>query len=216
MTARDEGYIKFESKLHQSLPPSEWDVEELNVWRDRLHGRGLIGAYEDGIGYGNISIKSRYNDEFIVSGTGTGRLPLLFPDHFTRVKSYDLEANRVLCEGTVHASSESMTHAAVYAGDPRAGAVIHVHSPEHWQRLLNRLPTSDPAVAYGTPDMAREILRLFDETDFPKTRVMVMGGHEEGILAYGRTLREAGRRLLDALGSGGGPTERSRPPPTVS
>lgn len=201
MAVRDEGYIKFESRLHKSLPPSEWDVEELNVWRDRLHARGLIGAYEDGIGYGNISVKSRFGDEFIVSGTSTGRLPLLFPDHFTRVKRYDLAENRVFCEGTVHASSESMTHAAVYAGDPKAGAVIHVHSLEHWRKLLNRIPTSDPSVAYGTPEMAREILRLFKETDFQKTKVMVMGGHEEGILAYGRNLKDAGERMLDILSS---------------
>ena len=28
------------------------DTEELNTWRDRLHDLKLIGAYQNGIGYG--------------------------------------------------------------------------------------------------------------------------------------------------------------------
>jgi hypothetical protein len=47
--------------------------------------------------------------------------------------------------------------------------------------------------------MAREIKRLFDETNFREIRVMAMAGHEEGILSYGTSLEDAGRRLLDVL-----------------
>lgn len=195
----DEGQVKFESDLYESVPPSEWDVEEINIWRDRLHALGYIGAYEDGVGYGNISVRAEHLKQFIITGTGTGNLRLLFPEHFTRVSSYNLEGNRVVCEGRIHASSESMTHAAVYACAPDARAVIHIHSIEHWRRLLNRIPTTDPSAAYGTREMAREINRLFDETDFPSVKVMVMGGHEEGILSYGSSLEEAGRRLLETL-----------------
>ena len=195
----DEGQVKFESDLYESVPPSEWDVEEINIWRVRLHALGYIGAYEDGVGYGNISVRAEHLKQFIITGTGTGSLRLLFPEHFTRVSSYNLEGNRVVCEGRIHASSESMTHAAIYACAPDARAVIHIHSMEHWRRLLNRIPTTNPGAAYGTPEMAREIKRLFDETDFPSVKVMVMGGHEEGILSYGSSLEEAGRRLLEML-----------------
>jgi hypothetical protein len=198
---RDEGQVKFKSELYDSLPPAEWDVEELNLWRDRLHALGYIGAYEDGVGYGNLSVKSRFSKEFIVTGTGTGKLPSLFSDHFVRVTDYSLEQNRVLCEGKVHASAETLTHAAVYACDPKAGAVIHIHSMPHWEKLLNRIPTTDPSAAYGTPEMAAEIARMFRATDFPRTRVMVMGGHEEGILAYDKMLQLAGERLLEVLRS---------------
>lgn len=196
---RDEGQVKFESDLYHSVPPSEWDVEEVNLWRDRLHARGYIGAYQDGVGYGNISIRPRHLRQFIITGTGTGGLAMLLPEHFTRVSSYDLEGNSVVCEGMVHASSESMTHAAVYACAPEARAVIHIHSMEHWRRLLGQIPTTDPSAAYGTPEMAREIRRIFAETDFPVVKVMAMGGHEEGILSYGLSLPEAGRRLLEVL-----------------
>ena len=196
----DEGYIKFHSELYQTPPPSEWVVEEVNTWRDRLYAMGYIGAYEGGIGYGNISVKSDLTNEFIVTGSGTGTIPLLFSDHFTRVSSYSIDANSVVCEGQVDASSESMTHAAVYSCDPDARAVMHIHSRERWDALLSKIPTTSASAAYGTPEMAREIKRLFDETDFREIRVMAMAGHEEGILSYGASLKEAGARLLDVLG----------------
>jgi len=195
----DEGYIKFRSELYQGPPPSEWDVEEVNTWRDRLYALGYIGAYEGDIGYGNISVKSAFLNEFIVTGSGTGSLGLLFPEHFTRVSNYSIDENTVVCEGKIHASSESMTHATVYACAPDARAVIHIHSRPHWQKLLNVIPTTSSSAAYGTPEMAREIKRLFDETRFREIRVMAMAGHEEGILSYGTGVKDAGRRLLDVL-----------------
>jgi L-ribulose-5-phosphate 4-epimerase len=195
----DEGYIKFNSELHQTPPPSEWVVEEVNMWRDRMYALGYIGAYEGGIGYGNISVKSDLLSEFIVTGSGTGTIPILFADHFTRVSSYSIDANSVVCEGRIDASSESMTHAAVYACAPDARGVIHIHSRSHWEALLDKIPTTSKAAAYGTPEMAREIKRLFDETNFPEIRVMAMAGHDEGILSYGTSLKDAGERLLDVL-----------------
>jgi len=195
----DEGYIKFHSDLYQTPPPSEWVVEEVNTWRDRLYAMGYIGAYEGGIGYGNISVRSELLSEFIVTGSGTGTIPILFADHFTRVSSFSIDANSVVCEGQIDASSESMTHAAVYACDPDARAVIHIHSRRHWEALLGKIPTTSASAAYGTPEMAREIQRLFDETDFREIRVMAMAGHDEGILSYGTSLKDAGARLMDVL-----------------
>jgi len=197
----DEGYIKFNSHLHQSPPPSEWVVEEVNTWRDRMYALGYIGAYEGDIGYGNISVKSDLLDnEFIVTGSGTGNIPILFANHFTRVSSYSIDANSVVCEGRIDASSESMTHAAVYACAPDARAVIHIHSRPHWEALLGKIPTTSDSAAYGTPEMAREIECLFAETNFREIRVMAMAGHDEGILSYGANLENAGTRLLDVLG----------------
>ena len=196
----DEGYIKFTSHLHSTPPPSEWVVEEVNTWRDRMYALGYIGAYEGDIGFGNISIKSDLLDnEFIVTGAGTGNIPVLFANHFTRVSSYSIDDNSVVCEGRIDASSESMTHAAVYACAPDARAVIHIHSRPHWEALCGKIPTTSDKAAYGTPEMAREIERLFDETNFREIRVMAMAGHDEGILSYGTSLEDAGGRLLDVL-----------------
>ncbi len=195
----DEGYVKFHSQLHESHPPSDWELKDMYLWRDKLYDLKYIGAYENGIGYGNISIRSRFAKGFIISGTSTGKISSLISDHFTRVISYNSEKNQVVCFGKVHASSESMTHAAVYECDRSIKAVIHIHSKKFWDILKDKIPSSDPSARYGTPEMAKEIIRLYHETDFKNSGVMVMGGHKEGLLSFGSTLHEAGNRLLKIL-----------------
>ena len=53
----DEGVIKFNCHWTKSAPLDEAWIRDLNVWRDKLYRLGLIGMNEDGIGYGNISIR---------------------------------------------------------------------------------------------------------------------------------------------------------------
>ena len=195
----DEGYVKFQSRLQEASSPSALELKEIVPWRERLFQLKLIGEYSNGVGFGNISVRVDSSREFIISGTGTGGMASLTSDYYTRVVDCDIDKNRVVCSGKVHASSESMTHAAVYGCDASINAAIHVHSKRHWNDLTGRLPTSAPSAKYGTPEMAREIARLYRDTDFRKEGVMIMGGHEEGMLSFGSTLSEAGERLLRAL-----------------
>ena len=44
--------------------------------------------------------------------------------------------------------------------------------------------------------MAYEFRRLYEETDFAEQGVAVMGGHEEGIVAFGQTIEQAEQRIL--------------------
>jgi hypothetical protein len=194
----DEGYIKFDMHWSAGEPPSADEVAELNRWRKPLFEAGLIGEYRElGISYGNISRRGGNGGCFIISGTQTGRLAKPGPEHYALISDYDINGNRVSCRGTSKASSESMTHAALYELDPSINAVVHVHSRELWQRYLHRLPTTDAGIAYGTPDMAREFARLYRETDFPATGVAVMAGHDEGIVSFGKDMMQAARRILD-------------------
>jgi ribulose-5-phosphate 4-epimerase/fuculose-1-phosphate aldolase len=89
-----------------------------------------------------------------------------------------------------------MTHAAIYALDNDIGAIVHAHSRKLWERYLDELPTTDAAIAYGTPEMAREFSRLYDQTDFSRTGVAVMAGHDEGLISFGMTIEDAARRML--------------------
>ena len=73
----------------------------------------------------------------------------------------DLRANVVRCSGPIQASSEAMTHGAIYALGDAIRAVVHAHSRELWETNLGELPTTDPDIAYGTHDMAMEIDRLY-------------------------------------------------------
>ena len=104
--------------------------------------------------------------------------------------------NSLTCEGPVKASSESLTHAAVYESDNFANAVIHIHNKSLWEKLLNVLPATSPEIEYGTPAMAEEVKRLFKETDLIEKKIFVMAGHEEGIVSFGRNLEEAFKTIL--------------------
>jgi ribulose-5-phosphate 4-epimerase/fuculose-1-phosphate aldolase len=117
--------------------------------------------------------------------------------HFTRVVDYDLAGNRVVSRGPLPASSESLTHAAIYAVGAGICAVAHVHDSRLWQALQGRVPTTDPAIAYGTPEMAREFARLWHGAGLAEIRIAVMGGHRDGLVSIGANLAEAAGRLLE-------------------
>jgi hypothetical protein len=190
-----DGLIKFSLRWQRAPPPE--DMDALLQWRDRISAAGLIGVLPDGIGYGNISVRA--GSSFIISGSGTGRHATACREHFTRVIHYDFPANSLVCRGPVQASSESLTHAAVYEADASATAVVHVHHGELWRALLGKIPTTAKDVAYGTPEMAYEVLRLFRDTPVADGGIFVMGGHEDGIVGFGGSPQEAGTKLLDML-----------------
>lgn len=193
----DEGCIKFDCVWTEGPPVADAKIAALIAWRNRLHAAGLIG-HDDAckVGFGNISQRVRPGREFVISATGTGHVPLATGREFTRVVDYDIDANKVVCCGPLLASSESLTHAAIYELDARYAAVVHVHSRKLWQALMGRLPTTGADVAYGTPAMAREFARLHVETNLPVERLAVMRGHAAGLISFGCTVEEAASRVL--------------------
>lgn len=193
----DEGYIKFESDWTAGPAADPELITLLDRWRRPLFDAGLIGHYDElGIGYGNLSVRAGGGREFVISGTQTGRVAETDGRHYALVTGYDIGANRVSSTGPVEASSESLTHAAIYELDPAINAVVHVHSESLWQAGLGRLPTTADDISYGTPEMAREFERLYRDTDFAAGGVAVMAGHEEGMLAFGASLEQATNRIL--------------------
>jgi ribulose-5-phosphate 4-epimerase/fuculose-1-phosphate aldolase len=108
-----------------------------------------------------------------------------------RVVDCDFKKNWLRYEGTATPSSESLTHAAIYESNSMTSAVIHCHDSDLWARLLDRAPTTSKAVAYGTPEMASETRRLFEETDVQNRKILVMAGHEGGIVTFGKNLEQA-------------------------
>lgn len=194
----DEGYIKYRIDWQRSAPLPQARVAELDAWRRRLHAAGLVGhdARHD-VGYGNVSVRDPEGGGFIITGTQTGHIEATGPAHYAQVTGFDLEGNRVSCRGPVKASSEALTHAALYTLDPAIGAVVHVHCQRAWQALIDRLPTTSCEVPYGTPAMAREFARLYRDSGFADDGVAVMAGHADGLVAIGATLEQAARRLLD-------------------
>lgn len=200
MTRDEKGYVQFRCDWERAADPAGPLVDELIAWRQRLYGLGLIGVYPDGIGFGNLS--ARVGESFVVSGTATGRLEVVGPEHFTEVVEAEYSTNWVRCRGPVEASSESLSHAAVYRAAPTAGAVIHVHHLGLWEQLYDKLPTTDPKAEAGTPEMAWAIAELFHRGGVRETGLFVMGGHREGLIAFGGTLDEAGARVIEVFTRG--------------
>ena len=193
----DEGYIKFNCTW-DNQPLALTVPDEIKFWRDQMYRLNLIGHYEDiNVGYGNISMK--IGQQMLVSGTQTGQIYPITDEHFTLVDDYNIERNWVHCVGQIRASSESMTHLAIYEAQPSIQAIIHVHNRFLWDKFMNKVPTTDQNVPYGTPEMAEEIKRLFRESDVLAQKIIVMGGHEEGIIAFGENMAEAGDKILSFL-----------------
>ncbi len=204
-----EGVIKFELWFIQTAPLPEEVLREINEWRRLLYLTQLIGRdperYE-GFGFGNISQRIAPFDappderRFLITGSQTGGLPVLTGAQYALVRESHPEQNLIAAEGPILPSSESLTHGTLYALDDDLRFVMHVHSPELWRpaHTLGR-PVTRPDVTYGTPEMSDEVRRLFHETDVRQQRLFAMGGHEDGLVSFGRTAEEAGTMLLNYL-----------------
>lgn len=163
--------------------------EELNAARQEVQQLGLLGADKNGVGFGNVSLRD--GAAFYITGSGTGALPVLTRRDYAKVVAWDFDRNWLRCEGRVVASAESLTHAAIYSMDAEVGAVVHGHAHALWQDLLKRRPATNEDVTYGTPEMAREVQRLFRETNVRTTKLFALGGHADGIVAFGQDFRDA-------------------------
>lgn len=212
-TAADlEGVVKFEA-LHTE---ERLDVgrhgpllSELIGWRAIMRKVGVLGrdpARYGGAGFGNLSARVGPPSSplgrraMLVSGSQTGGQAEAGAGDFCLVERYDPDENRVWSRGPVPPSSESLTHGALYDLGPHVRAVLHGHAPALWRRAVRLgLPRTRPDVAYGTPAMAREVARLYRESALAERRILAMGGHEDGVIAFGRSLDEAGQVLVTYL-----------------
>ena len=184
-------YIKFSCEPLAGDIASFSGLAELNAYRRKLLDLHLIGVDPKGIGFGNLSVREGATKNFYITGSATGGIHELILANCAKVVAYDFERNQVRYEGSAMPSSESLTHAAIYESDPTAGAVVHCHNSKLWAALLNQAPTTSKAAEYGTPEMAYEIMQLFTRSDAQSRKIVVMAGHEGGMLTFGRDLEEA-------------------------
>jgi ribulose-5-phosphate 4-epimerase/fuculose-1-phosphate aldolase len=207
-----EGVRKFEAKSRVAAPLKSDDIRQLNIWRDILFLLELIGRNSgkyEGYAYGNVSkLLAPFNrpatqKHFIISGSQTSSIPHLDINSYTIVTRCDAAAGvhgLVEWSGHIAASSESMTHAAVYDAYPRARFIFHAHSHEIWKHAKRlKIPVTNPKFEYGTPEIAGDVRRLFKTGPLKSVGIFAMGGHEDGIVSFGRTADEAGMRMISFL-----------------
>ena len=204
-----EGVIKFELWFIQTPSLPDEMLREINAWRQMLYINQLIGqdpARYDGYGFGNISQRigpfdaPSHERRFVITGSQTGGSAVLTGAQYAVVRESHPEQNLIAAEGPILPSSESLTHGTLYALDGDLRFVMHVHSPELWRHASRLgLPVTRPDVLYGSPEMSDEVRRLFRATDVRHRRLFSMGGHEDGLVSFGRTAEEAGAALLNTL-----------------
>jgi L-ribulose-5-phosphate 4-epimerase len=184
-------YVKFTyQRARVDIAPFD-ALAALNAYRQNLLEQRLIGVDSNDVGFGNLSIRDGVTENFYITGSATGGLPELTMADCVRVVAYDFAKNWLRYEGAAIPSSESLTHAAIYESDPTISAVIHCHDSGLWATLRDHAPTTSEAVAYGTPEMAYEIMRLFNVNNLRRRQMFVMAGHEGGIVTFGKDLQEA-------------------------
>jgi ribulose-5-phosphate 4-epimerase/fuculose-1-phosphate aldolase len=190
MNMSAEGYVKYTAEHTMALAVETPHWEELNHARTKLREMGLVGAASNGIGFGNLSVRVK-GDEFLISGTATGASPILGPDGYCLITSFDIDRNRVVSTGPVKPSSETMTHGAVYQSCPAANCVIHIHSRAVFDGMIrDKRPATPETAAYGTPDIALAIGKLVQESGKNEGSI-VLAGHDEGVIIYGPTIERA-------------------------
>jgi len=191
-----EGVVKFSAEHNPGPPPDAPNLKALNDARTKLYKLGLLGVTKDGIGYGNLSIRYKGN-QFIISGTATGTLPELSPVNYCLVSSFNPEKNHVVSTGQAEASSESMTHGAVYESCAGANCVIHIHSRKIFDGMVKDNYLSVPNDAkYGSPEMSLAIGKCVKEYGREEGQIVLLG-HDEGVIAYGTTVEKAYNLIIE-------------------
>jgi ribulose-5-phosphate 4-epimerase/fuculose-1-phosphate aldolase len=193
-----DGIIKYNRKnfTHISSIP-DYEYQEIESIRHQLFKMNLIG--EDPIhkiGFGNISMRMNYskflqtpNSQFIISGSQTGKHPQLNGTHYTRILDFNTDSMELEMMGAIEASSETLTHAAIYQSCHEINFIIHIHSKSIWNNMKkNNYPFIPENIEYGTKEMANEVAKL----SFSKSSgIMSMNGHEDGVISYGKNSLES-------------------------
>lgn len=196
----NDGIIKFQTthKISQiDIDPAVFDV--VSDLRTQLYDLALIGQHENGIGYGNLSIRfaKQHANDFFITGNGTGKHRDLSINGYAVVTNADINNNFIESYGQIKASSESLSHAVLYHANPYIEAVVHVHNNKLWKQLFDMELTTPPSQAFGTPEIATSIGDCMRKS--PDKGIIVMGGHQDGIIAYGNSLIETIDGLLKYL-----------------
>ena len=183
----DDGYTKYHCHHQLGAAPAHEFLAALDSLRTALFMAELVGKYKDGPGYGNVSLRNK-GQSFIISGTNTGAAPQLGACGYCLVTSWSPDNNGVECCGPLAASSEALTHGAIYEASGAVNCVAHIHSSSLFKKLLRRgeVPRTGAKALYGTPDMARSVMNLVKQQ--PQGGIIIMAGHEDGLIGYGESV----------------------------
>jgi hypothetical protein len=200
-----EGTIRFAYNLTPpdgpTLPAAAFS--QLRAWRQICRRLGIIGCdpYRyAGLGFGNLSVRDPADPaQFVITASQTSCSHNLQATDLVRIRAYSLAHFWVDAEGHKPPSSETLTHALIYAADPTICWVLHGHSPELWQTTARlSLPAIPVDVPYGTAAMA-EAVAVLAQAHPTRPLVFTTLGHEDGVFACGADAHSTGLALVAQL-----------------
>lgn len=208
--SKEEGVIRFTSRhvvrpLVQAVaetfpecsPIFPHLLEKLDAARSALRKRGLIGVSPQGVGYGNISARIG-SAAFVITGSGTGGMEHPGENGYALVREFSPENNRVESSGPIRPSSEAMTHGAIYAAQPKASCVVHIHHRPLFMQLVQKGITTPADAAYGTPELSAAVRAL--AAGLPLGRCLFAAlGHADGVFCYAASIAEALELVVRAV-----------------
>ncbi len=184
----EEGYIKFSLFLKKGSPPKEAEIADILEARQRLYDWNFIGALPSGIGFGNIS--KRFNgNQCYISGSATGGIEKLESKHFSTIMDYSIKDNKIECSGELSASSESLTHLAIYEINDKIKYIAHIHNSVIWAFLLKTNQATENYFNYGTPEIAMNAAEFCKKQNL-STGCFAMRGHEDGVIFYSDEMKK--------------------------
>jgi ribulose-5-phosphate 4-epimerase/fuculose-1-phosphate aldolase len=192
-----DGIIKYNFDFTKSVPLKKSLWKKIEKTRERLYALKLIGIKE-GIGYGNISQRISQHS-FVITGTQTGHLKSLDNRDYSLIEDYNDKEFFLKSSGAIKPSSEALTHGTIYNLSPNIGAVIHIHSKTMWNFMLKNSYKKTQNVPYGSTQMIEEVQRIYQNNNPLKNSKFVMSGHEEGVITFGKNLKEAEITLYNII-----------------
>ena len=175
------------------------ECNKIEKIRMRLYSLGLIGAYCDGIGFGNISVRYKKKSSFVITSKETGEFPKLNPNYYSFVKKVDLEKFTVYAIGPSKPCDEAINHACIYDLDSQINAVIHVHNEKLWDYMLKNDYLSTNDTLWDSNKIVEDIKKMYKDIDPFLNNAFVLKGDFEGVVTFGKTLKDAEKALLEII-----------------
>ncbi|PID29691.1 MAG: hypothetical protein CR982_02105 [Candidatus Cloacimonadota bacterium] len=175
----DEGVIKFKFSRKNIELDDSTIIRDLIDLRDFAHDKGFVGVYNNGIGFGNVSLRKK-DLKFYITGSQTGHIKHLTKNDIVEVKSVDIDRREVLFLGLINGSSESISHFNIYERS-KCSSIAHIHHKRLWNYMLKNNFTKVLG-EYGSSELANNLSKL---SEGKECGIFVMSDHEDGIIIFG-------------------------------
>lgn len=187
---------------------------ELMAWRELLMRQELVGRDPlryGGQAYGNLSTRlaatqqgskatsTATNGLFIISASQAEHRDHDDPAAWTTIDTISLGRFWAEARGALPPSRHTMTHATIYAAEPKAQFVFHVHCPEIWHHAdALQLPGTPTHIPSGSAAMIQAVIDLL-AANMSRPLVFVTRSEPDSVYAFGSTARDAGGLLTSYL-----------------